>query len=244
MLLAFVLTFTAAGMDVLAAGVEAGEARTTEDAAIAAENAQSAEVEESEADEADAGDEAEAGVESVAATQEEAEVPAAEGQESAKSAEGAEAVEAAGIETKAAEAEAVLKDAAETAQSAEVEGSAADDAAAEDAAEIAEDEGETVAEVGSSPRLRSFGAPKSLSLSSTGFSEGFEGSDIPEGWTLETDTENYNWETSSSCHSGSRAAYMKYLKNSDGELVSGIVSSIPPHYIANHGFTHQYSQNV
>ncbi|MCR5459056.1 MAG: choice-of-anchor J domain-containing protein [Acetatifactor sp.] len=217
MLLAFVLTFTAAGMDVLAAGVEAGEARTTEDAAIAAENAQSAEVEESEADEADAGDEAEAGVESVAATQEEAEVPAAEGQESAKSAEGAEAVEAAGIETKAAEAEAVLKDAAETAQSAEVEGSEADDAAAEDAAEIAEDEGETVAEVGSSPRLRSFGAPKSLSLSSTGFSEGFEGSDIPEGWTLETDTENYNWETSSSCHSGSRAAYMKYLKNSDGE---------------------------
>ncbi|MBR4732757.1 MAG: choice-of-anchor J domain-containing protein, partial [Lachnospiraceae bacterium] len=217
MLLAFVLTFTAAGMDVLAAGVEAGEARTTEDAAIAVEIAQSAEVEGSEADATDAGDEAEAGVESMAATQEEAEVPAAEGQESAKSAEGAEAVEAAGVEAKAAEAEDVSKDAAEIAQSAEVEGSEADDAAAGDEAEIAEDEGETVAEVGSSPRLRSFSAPKSLSLSSTGFSEGFEGSDIPEGWTLETDTENYNWETSASCHSGSSAAYMTYLNHGDGQ---------------------------
>jgi hypothetical protein len=141
MLLAFVLTFTAAGMDILAAGVEVGEARTTEDAAIAAE----------------------------------------------------------------------------IAQSAEVEGSEADDAAAEDAAEIAEDEGETVAEAGSSLRLRSFSAPKSLSLSGTGFSEGFEGSDIPEGWTLETDTENYNWKTSASSHSGSRAAYMTYLYQGDGE---------------------------
>ena len=203
MLLAFVLTFTATGTEVLAAGVEAGEAWTTEDAASAAE----------------------AGAESVAATQEEAKVPAAEGEEEAKVLEE-------GTKVMATEAEAESKDAAEIARSAEVEGSdadetdaedvakvdEADDVDAEDAPKIAENEGETMTEAGRSPRLRSFGMPRSLSLSGTGFSEGFEGSDIPEGWTLETDTEGYDWKTSSlDRHSGSRAACMPYHKNSDGE---------------------------
>ncbi|MBR4733972.1 MAG: choice-of-anchor J domain-containing protein [Lachnospiraceae bacterium] len=114
------------------------------------------------------------------------------------------------------------EDGVDTADAGEAEG--AEEAGGVDAVDAGEAEGgeaedgsDIMTEVGSSPRLRSFGAPKSLSLSSTGFSEGFEGDGIPEGWTVETDTEGYEWSiVASNYHSGSKSAKRGYV-NGNGQ---------------------------
>ncbi|MBR4732789.1 MAG: choice-of-anchor J domain-containing protein, partial [Lachnospiraceae bacterium] len=84
-----------------------------------------------------------------------------------------------------------------------------------------EETGETTAEEGveegtGKAGLRTRSLLRSSGLSGTIISEGFEDG-IPEGWTLEGDTEGYNWTTTNdNYHSGSKSAFMKF-RSGDGQ---------------------------